>query len=66
MEYLIIIMITILYFSYKYAWWTRTINLNYPRILMYHMISDHKKNAKFNDIVASFGIAQMKSLNYSP
>lgn len=51
MEYLIIILISvILYLSYKYAWWTKTTNLSYPRILMYHMVSNHKKDAKFNSL----------------
>ena len=45
-----ILIIIFIYYSYKYAWWTKTINYNYPRILMYHMISKHKKNAKFNGL----------------
>lgn len=47
---LIFILILSVYFSYRYAWWAKTIDLNYPRILMYHMISSHKKNAKFNGL----------------
>lgn len=52
MEYLVLILtaLVIIYYSYKYAWWTKTVELNYPRILMYHMISKHKKNAKFNSL----------------
>jgi peptidoglycan/xylan/chitin deacetylase (PgdA/CDA1 family) len=42
--------IIFIYYSYKYAWWTKNIDYNYPRILMYHMISDHKKNTKFNSL----------------
>jgi len=51
--FIIFILISLAYFSYKYAWWTKTTNLNYPRILMYHMISNHKKNAKFNGLRVS-------------
>lgn len=51
MEILFLILgIVFIYYSYKYAWWTQTIDYNYPRILMYHMISNHKKNAKFNGL----------------
>jgi peptidoglycan/xylan/chitin deacetylase (PgdA/CDA1 family) len=46
----LILTIIFVYYSYKYAWWTKTIDYNYPRILMYHMISAHKKNAKFNGL----------------
>lgn len=46
----LILVIIVIYYSYKYAWWTKTIDYNYPRILMYHMISNHKKNAKFNGL----------------
>lgn len=54
MEWLLIILILFfLYYSYKYAWWTKTQNLEKPRILMYHMISEHKKNAKFNSLRVS-------------
>ena len=49
--YIITILIIIsLYYSYRYAWWRKEINYTNPRILMYHMISDHKKNAKFNGL----------------
>lgn len=51
MEYLLIsLIIIVIYYSARYAWWTKTINLSYPRILMYHMITNHKQNAKFNGL----------------
>ena len=46
----LIIVVIFIYYSYKYAWWTKSINYTYPRILMYHMVSFHKKNAKFNGL----------------
>lgn len=51
--FLIVILILVAYYSTRYAWWTKTVNLNFPRILMYHMISDHKKNTKFNGLRVS-------------
>lgn len=39
--------------SWKYAWWKKTVNYKYPRILMYHMISNHIKGAKFNSLRVS-------------
>jgi len=51
LEYLLIFLfILAIYYSFRYAWWTKTVNLKYPRILMYHMISKHKKGAKFNGL----------------
>ncbi len=47
---LILIAIFLIYFSIKYAWWRVGVNENYPRILMYHMVSPHKKGAKFNKL----------------
>jgi peptidoglycan/xylan/chitin deacetylase (PgdA/CDA1 family) len=36
--------------SHRYAWWRTAISWQQPRILMYHMISDHVSNAKFNKL----------------
>lgn len=38
------------YYSHRYAWWKKPISYQYPRILMYHMISDPIKGAKFNSL----------------
>lgn len=37
-------------FSHRYAWWRRTVDWHQPRVLMYHMISEHRPNAKFNKL----------------
>lgn len=50
---ILLIFVVFTYYSIRYAWWTKTVDLSYPRILMYHMISDHKKNAKFNGLRVS-------------
>ncbi len=46
----IFISIILIYYSCKYAWWGKTISYKHPRILMYHMICEHKHNAKFNGL----------------
>lgn len=50
--YILIILIVIffIYFSTRHSWWRKKIDYSYPRILMYHMISEHlpKKKSKFN------------------
>lgn len=37
-------------FSLRFAWWRKNISYEYPRVLMYHMISEHlpKNKSKFN------------------
>lgn len=40
----------LLYVSFQYAWWRPTVSYEHPRVLMYHMISPHKRNAKFNKL----------------
>ena len=41
------------YISYRYAWWKKSIDYNYPRILMYHMIREPIKGKKFNSLRVS-------------
>jgi len=41
---------TVLLISHRYAWWKPGINARHPRILMYHMVSEHIKGAKFNKL----------------
>jgi len=38
------------YWSMRHAWWRHNVNIAYPRILMYHMVSPHlpKSKSKFN------------------
>ncbi|WP_068808868.1 polysaccharide deacetylase family protein [Thauera phenolivorans] len=39
-----------LWFSDRYAWWRRPVDYRHPRVLMYHMISPHRKGARFNGL----------------
>lgn len=51
MIYIIILFfITFILFSLRFSWWRKNISYIYPRVLMYHMISEHlpKKQSKFN------------------
>ncbi len=42
-----------LYYSRRYAWWKRAVDYKQPRILMYHMIHNPVKGAKFNSLRVS-------------
>lgn len=51
MIYIIILLfVIIIFFSLKFSWWRKNISYSYPRVLMYHMISEHlpKNQSKFN------------------
>ncbi|MFC6670338.1 polysaccharide deacetylase family protein [Marinobacterium aestuariivivens] len=39
-----------LVFSHRYAWWRPAVDPKRPRILMYHMVSEHRPGAKFNKL----------------
>ncbi len=41
------------YYLHRYAWWKKPVPYQYPRILMYHMIRDPIKGAKFNSLRVS-------------
>ena len=47
-----LLILLILYYSYRYAWWKKPIDYAYPRILMYHMIKEHT-NGKFKGLRVS-------------
>ena len=47
---LILLVLLIVLFSYKYAWWKPAVDWNRPRVLMYHMVRDHINGAKFNKL----------------
>ena len=47
------ILIFFIIFSIRYAWWRKRIGYTHPRILMYHMIKEPIKNAKFNKLRVS-------------
>lgn len=40
----------LLYVNFQFAWWRTTIPYEHPRVLMYHMINHHKRNAKYNKL----------------
>ena len=46
------IFVTVLFlrFCFRYGWWIPAIDYKEPRILMYHMISEAEKGAKFNGL----------------
>ncbi|MGD9625489.1 MAG: polysaccharide deacetylase family protein [Arcobacter sp.] len=51
MIYAVIILVAIfIFFSLRFSWWRKNISYVYPRVLMYHMISQHlpKNQSKFN------------------
>ncbi|ANG61215.1 polysaccharide deacetylase [Marinobacterium aestuarii] len=37
-------------FSHRYAWWRPAVDNSHPRILMYHMVSEHRPGARFNKL----------------
>ncbi len=39
--------------SWRYAWWRPTVDLHFPRILMYHMITEPVAGARFNGLRVS-------------
>jgi len=47
---IIILIIFFIFFSLRFSWWRKNISYSYPRVLMYHMISEHlpKNKSKFN------------------
>ena len=43
----------LLWFSERYAWWGRTLDLKRPRVLMYHMVKEPVPGTKFNGLRVS-------------
>ncbi len=45
-----LLLLFFIFFSLRFSWWRKNISYVYPRILMYHMISEHlpKNESKFN------------------
>ncbi|MGB0466462.1 MAG: polysaccharide deacetylase family protein [Pontibacterium sp.] len=37
-------------FSLRYGWWRQSVSSDHPRILMYHMVTEHRDGAKFNKL----------------
>ncbi|RCW66542.1 polysaccharide deacetylase [Marinobacter nauticus] len=42
--------LVVLMFSRRYGWWRPSVGPEYPRVLMYHMVSEHRPGAKFNKL----------------
>ena len=40
----------VLWYSLRYAWWRPPVDRRFPRILMYHMISEPRRGARFNGL----------------
>jgi len=46
----VLLLIVLVLFSKRYAWWRAARADSEVRVLMYHMVSDHKPGAKFNKL----------------
>nr|VFK21163.1 MAG: Polysaccharide deacetylase [Candidatus Kentron sp. LPFa] len=40
----------LVWFSLRYAWWRPPVDYRHPRILMYHMVREHRRGAAFNKL----------------
>nr|VFK45278.1 MAG: Polysaccharide deacetylase [Candidatus Kentron sp. TC] len=40
----------LLWFGLRYAWWRLPVDYRHPRILMYHMVREHRPGASFNKL----------------
>lgn len=47
---ILLVVFVLLIFSKRFAWWRPAVAQSHPRILMYHMVSDHRPGAKFNKL----------------
>ncbi|MGA1013856.1 MAG: polysaccharide deacetylase family protein [Limisphaerales bacterium] len=43
----------LIWFSWRYAWWRRTLPYHLPRILMYHMIAPPRRGSRYNGMRVS-------------
>jgi len=50
---LLVILLGLVWFSLRYAWWRPAVDYRYPRILMYHMIAAARPGARFNGLRVS-------------
>jgi len=50
MAWLLLPLALLVWFSFRYAWWRPEVSQRYPRILMYHMVRDHRAGQKFNGL----------------
>nr|VFK21085.1 MAG: Peptidoglycan/xylan/chitin deacetylase, PgdA/CDA1 family [Candidatus Kentron sp. LFY] len=44
------LLVLFLLFSLRYAWWRSPVHYRHPRILMYHMVREHRARASFNKL----------------
>ena len=49
----VLLLLWLAWFSVRYAWWRPAVSYRHPRVLMYHMVSSHRKGAKFNGLRVS-------------
>lgn len=47
---ILLVLVVLVMISKRYAWWRPAVGPEYPRILMYHMVSEHRPRAKFNKL----------------
>jgi peptidoglycan/xylan/chitin deacetylase (PgdA/CDA1 family) len=53
MIWLLIPVLGVIWFSWRYAWWRAPVSYRHPRILMYHMIKDPVVGGRFNGLRVS-------------
>lgn len=46
----VLALIVLVWFNLRYKWWRKAQPNQLPRILMYHMVSEHRSGAKFNKL----------------
>ncbi len=49
----LLLLLLVVWFSYRYAWWRSPVDYRYPRILMYHMIAAPKPGSRYNGLRVS-------------
>ena len=47
---LVLLFFTVVGLSYQYGWWRPSVSNSHPRILMYHMVSEHRPNSRYNKL----------------
>jgi len=61
--FIVLMLMIVAWFSYRYVWWRRSTDYKYPRILMYHMIRDQIAGKKFNSLRVPPGMFE-KQIKY--
>ena len=47
---LVLLILVLLWFSWRYAWWRPATDWSRPRVLMYHMVCHHRPGTRFNKL----------------